>query len=239
MDADGIRIARVAEHSFLAAPITTESVIVDLGVNAGEFATAMIRRYGCSVVGVEPVPHLFDTLPRLERLTVEQLAMTSDGHPVTLYLNPSATAATIDRRLSRDGVPGIEVDGITLAGILDRHDLTRAPLVKVDIEGAEIQMLKTASVQTLLRVDQFTIEFHDFLGPDLVDDVRQVKQRLRAAGFAELAMSGDNSDVLFINRARIRFGALHHLGAAIAYKYPRGLGRKLERWLRARRPGPA
>ncbi len=233
MRLEAIHIDRVADHSFLSEPIDEESVVVDLGVNAGEFATVMIDRYGCSVVGIEPVPELFAALPSLERLTVDPLAITPDGQSATLHISSSSTAATIDRRLSAPDAPTVTVEGITFAGVLDRYRLQRSELVKVDIEGAEISMIASATTQTLQRVDQFTIEFHDFLHPAMAADVRQVKRRLRCAGFAELSLSRDNSDVLFVNRSRIGFDALQRAAAALVYKYPRGLARNIERQRRA------
>jgi FkbM family methyltransferase len=230
---ESIRIARVADHSFLAAPINRTSVVLDLGVNTAAFATAMVERFGCRVIGVEPVPRLFADLRGLERITVEQFAMTGSSEPVTLNLNPSA-CATIDQRLTQSGAGQVEVDGITLPGLLDRHGLDRVDLVKVDIEGAEHAMLDATPPAALQRVDQFTIEFHDFLDPRLGDAVQRTRRHLRAAGFADFSLSGDNSDVLFVNHARIRFGAIHRAGAAITLKYPRGLARKLDRRLHLR-----
>jgi FkbM family methyltransferase len=234
MGTDSIRIARVADHSFLHGPIGERSTVVDLGVNRGAFAVSMIEAYRCSVLGVEPVPALFAALPARDRLTVEQRAITADGGPTALYLN-DARCATIERRLSQTGAPAVEVPGTTLGGLLDRHGLDRVPLVKVDIEGAEITMLESSSADTLRRVDQFTIEFHDFLDPALGDAVRDARRTLRSAGFAELSLSRDNTDVLFVNTARIPFATVHRAAAAVAYKYPRGIARRIDRGVRALR----
>jgi FkbM family methyltransferase len=225
---DAIRIARVADHSFLAAPIDSASTVLDLGVNTGAFAIGMVERFGCRVIGVEPVPHLFLGLRSLTGVTVEQFAMTSSNAPVSLNLNPSA-CATIDQRLTQPGAEEVEVDGITLDALLDRHRLERVDLVKVDIEGAEHPTLDAAPREVLQRVDQFTVEFHDFLHPELAQSVRATRRRLRGAGFAELCLSGDNSDVLFVNRARIPFGFGLQTAAAVSQKYPRALRRKLGR----------
>jgi FkbM family methyltransferase len=235
------RIARVAEHSFLAAPITVGSTVVDLGVSLGEFATAMVKDFGCSVIGIEPVAQLIEEIPKIDRLTVEQFAVAAENKPVTLYLSSSALTATIDAELADAGAPAVEVDGITLAEALDRHDLRRAALVKVDIEGAEIQMLESASLETLQRVDQFSVEFHEFLNRHQRDEVTRIKHRLRSAGFAEIDFSTCNMDVLFVNQSRIPFTAAHRALAVMMYKYPRGLARRFERrtqeWRRARPPG--
>lgn len=226
---DAVRIARLAEHSFLAAPITPGSTVIDLGMNSGQFAATMISRFGCSVVGVEPAPELFESIPDVPGLTAEHAAVTGDGRLATLSLSSSPLAATIDPRLSEPDAPTVAVDGVTLAELLDRHDVARTPLVKVDIEGAEIEMIDTASPETLRRAAQFTIEFHDFLDPAQAGDVRRAKARLRSAGFVEMAFSTDNTDVLFINRSQIAFTAAHQLAAAVLYKYPRGVIRHFAR----------
>jgi FkbM family methyltransferase len=236
MRPDALRIARIAGHSFLTAPLRPGTAVLDLGVNHGEFATEILARFGCRVFGVEPVPELFAALPLLAGLTVEQLAVTGDGEPARLYVNHT-TCATIQAGLSQAGAPTVEVPGVTLAGLLDRHGLEHVALVKVDIEGAELAMVAAASDETLRRADQITIEFHDFLDPGLGGPVRDARRRLRAAGFAELAMSRDSSDVLFVNRSRIAFGAGHKLAATITQKYPRGIGRIAARRLALAAPG--
>jgi FkbM family methyltransferase len=224
MRPDALRMARIAGHSFLTAPLRPGAAVLDLGVNHGEFAIEILTRFGCRVFGVEPVPELFAALPTLPGLTVEQLAVTGNGGPARLYVNQS-TCATIQESLSQSGAPTVEVAGVTLAGLLDRHGVEQVALVKVDIEGAELAMLAGASDETLRRTDQITIEFHDFLDPGLRGPVRESRRRLRDAGFAELAMSRDSSDVLFVNRSRIAFGAGHKLAATLTQKYPRGIGR--------------
>jgi FkbM family methyltransferase len=203
--------------------------VVDLGVNVGTFATAMIDRFGCSVIGVEPAPKLFASLHAIQRLTVDPFAITAHGASAALHINSSATAATTEERLSQADAPSLVVDGITLAGLLDRHGLAHADLVKVDIEGAEISMLESATLDTLQRVDQFTVEFHDFLDAEMAFDVRRVKRRMRAAGFRALSLSRDNSDVLFVNCLRLPFDALRRAAAALVYKYPRGVSRQIAR----------
>lgn len=52
--------------------------------------------------------------------------------------------------------------------------------MKVDIEGAEIDLFLKADNETLLSVRQFTVEFHDFWYPELRDGTEQVKDRMRA-----------------------------------------------------------
>jgi hypothetical protein len=59
---------KVGDHSFVASGFGPRSVVLDLGLNSGHWALAMIGAFGCTVYGVEPVPLLFDSLPSNERL---------------------------------------------------------------------------------------------------------------------------------------------------------------------------
>ncbi|MFL5864151.1 MAG: FkbM family methyltransferase [Solirubrobacteraceae bacterium] len=226
---DAVRVARVQDHSFLAAPIRPGSTVIDLGMNTGQFATTMISVFGCSVVGVEPAAALFDQIPKIPGLSAEQAAITAHGESAEFFLSADPLAGTTDKRLSAPNAQTIEVAGTTLAEILERHSVERTPLVKVDIEGAEIPMLDEASEETLQRVDQFTIEFHDFFDPAQAGDVQRVKKRLRSAGFAEMTFSPKNMDVLFVNRSRVPFTGVHRCAIAVLYKYRRGVTRNVRR----------
>ena len=193
-----------------------------------------MSKFGCRVVGVEPVPELFEKLPVSDCLTVYRLAITGDGSPAAMYVEEDGPAAnsesaTIDARLRRPEAEAIAVDGITLEQLLDRHGLDRVSLAKVDIEGAETAMLDTASTRTLRRVDQFTVEFHDFLNPALTQSVERTKRRLRSAGFAQFVFSRGNTDVLFVNTERIPLTFARRLAMVFWYKYRRGVGRMLAR----------
>ena len=72
-------------------------------------------------------------------------------------------------------------------------------LVKVDIEGAELPMLLETPEAILRRLEQISVEFHDFRRAELKPFVDRARQRLRALGFDELRVTLDNQDVLFIN----------------------------------------
>jgi hypothetical protein len=121
-------------------------------------------------------------------------------------------------------VVGFE-DFLSRAG-LGKRDLI--DLVKVDIEGAECCMFEEASDSALQRVAQFSVEFHDFIWPELRERVIRVKSRLRSLGFRSINFSLDDTDVLFLNRTVLDIGlcADVHLRAI---KYANGIKRMAER----------
>ena len=79
------------------------------------------------------------------------------------------------------------------------------PARKVDVEGAEIGMLQSASVSDLASCGQVTVEFHDRRPPLTRRDVDDVCRRMRAEGYLIVKPnwpSGD--DVLFVNLKSMR-----------------------------------
>ncbi len=222
-----LKVARVCEHTFLTSPLGAHSMVVDLGANLGEFTRHVVGRFGCRVLAVEPAPELWPKLPRCA--SVDVLAVAIAGHNGVLSLKVHATRCpSALHAIDAGGLIGAhQVESVSFGELLRRADVERIDLAKVDIEGAEIAMFDGASDEELLRVAQFTVEFHDFLFPELRSDVARVKARLRKLGFACINFSLDNTDVLFINRRLLRVGALSYTWLKSVTKYGRGVERRL------------
>lgn len=64
-----IVLDRVAEHFFIGSWLEADTTIVDLGMNVGDFAYAVQRKYNCRIVGVEANPALARKIRSSDRLT--------------------------------------------------------------------------------------------------------------------------------------------------------------------------
>jgi FkbM family methyltransferase len=96
----------------------------------------MIDRYGCRVLGAEPVSTLTETLPHDDRLTVEHVAIGRSKESARLRPGKTEDAG----RLVTEGEErrdDIAVTSISLSTLLERHGVSDVGLIKVDIEGAE------------------------------------------------------------------------------------------------------
>lgn len=225
-----LHVVRVGEHSFLDAPMLRErAVVVDLGCNYGAFATEMMRRYGAEVYAVEPVPELFAQLAKLPHLHVDQLAIVSGVEDtVELFINDSS-CATLDARLREVDASAVAVPAERLERLLERHSLKHVDVLKVDIEGAETEMLLRAPAEVLKSITQITVEFHDFLDPSLGPQVAAAHDRMRQLGFWAIRFSRGNEDVLFVNTARLPMSGVQRLWTTLRYRYLRGLMRIVAR----------
>jgi len=196
-------------HSLYTPPLGADSVIVDLGANRGEFALQMSRRFGGRYHLVEGNPDLQDELRAHTPFHVLpyavapvdgpirfNVAKNDEGSSILALPETSAYDCTLDR--------SVEVVGKRLESILAEIDEPRVDLLKVDIEGAEIEMLTTADATRLRAIGQITVEFHgdSIFGFGLHREVERAIDRLKGLGFVALNFSRPmRTDVLFVSRA--------------------------------------
>jgi hypothetical protein len=121
---------------------------------------------------------------------------------------------------------------VTLAEFRRLALADRVDLLKVDIEGAEIDLFSACDDDELRGVMQITVEFHDFIYRDLREPVLQIRNRMADIGFWVVPFSLDNSDVLFINRkAGVSTAEITYLRNIV--RYGKGLQRRLSRTARS------
>ena len=150
-----------------APPLT----IVDLGANIG-LATRYLKHSfpSAKVIAIEPDSENFDLLQKnLEGLSgcyaVKAAAWPVDGW-VDLErdgLRHSAfrTKATMDSKGS--------IEALSITGLMRRFGIDRIGLLKIDIEGAEMEIFSAEDLSWLDRVDRIAIELHDLFKPGCGD----------------------------------------------------------------------
>jgi FkbM family methyltransferase len=125
----------------LPAPPAT---VVDLGANAGQASRFFRARYPAArIVAVEPDPRTFRHLERNlgsdGNVTLHQCAITTRSGPVGL--TRSLDASWMTRVADRGESTVATVQGMTLSDLFAEEGLEHVDLMKVDIEGAELEVL--------------------------------------------------------------------------------------------------
>jgi FkbM family methyltransferase len=96
----------------------------------------------------------------------------------------------------RDRTLTYDVETVTIEGLFELFGLARIDLLKLDVEGAEYALLDAVAPDTLTRLGQLIVEFHDHCVPRFTPrDTRRIIRRLEHAGFA--AYSADGINYLF------------------------------------------
>jgi FkbM family methyltransferase len=220
-------VANICQHTFL--PILDQtSVVFDFGANEGEFGHAVIKRFGSRVFSAEPVPHLFNSIGKHANLSVLPVAIGGECSSVPINVYESRCASVLGAAHDNEASQTLMVECVTFAEFKRRTGVERIHLLKVDIEGAELSLFKSMTAEELQAIDQITVEFHDFIYPDIHDKVEEIKRDLGLLGFFVVPFSLDNTDVLFINR-KAGISRAEILWLRTAVKYWRGVGRRVGR----------
>jgi hypothetical protein len=129
------------------------------------------------------------------------------------------------------------VPKIAFADFIRTQNIERVDLLKLDIEGSEIPLLRITPDDILLRISQITVEFHDFINPDDLPLIHQIDQRLRGLGFRRVKFSrGVWANCLFINTRIHPFSRIDEITALIKGWAVPGIRRRLQKLTRSGPP---
>lgn len=209
-DPGGAVFTMVQGHHILSAPIGSQSIVLDCGANHGEFAKEIQSRYGCSPMLVEANPYLCEEITQSSRCHLLNAAVAGSNGTLrfNIALNDEGSSIRALPTTSALGcvcVSTVEVPAKTLAEVCAHFGLCRIDLLKIDIEGAEVEVLENCPAEALRRICQITVEFHcaDIFGFGGREAVEAVIRRLRSLGFTAYVFDPNLMDVLFVNHASL------------------------------------
>jgi FkbM family methyltransferase len=194
------KIEQINGHSVVASWIGTDSKVLDLGANLGAFSKEAHRRFGCASYAVEPNEKLYGELrPPAVRHLFPTL-VTLDGRDVTFSIAENSECSSIFETLQSAVVDTKPLKSTAFRELLACHGAARTDWVKMDIEGAEIEILNGSDAECLLTIDQLSVEFHESNGLSKIQEVRDCIDRMRSLGFrVHRGSLKDYCDVLFVN----------------------------------------
>jgi FkbM family methyltransferase len=131
----------------LRAFVPAGSLVIDVGANVGFFTLRFADWVGSDggVIAIEPDELNFDSLISAlgranlrDRVQAVKAVAASEAGTTFLELNPLHPA---DHKLSRVGV-GVPVTAVTLDNLIQHKGKLRPALVKIDVQGAEMLVLR-------------------------------------------------------------------------------------------------
>ncbi len=191
---------------FTPQGLNSGSIVYSLGVGDDiDFDLSVIEKYGVKVHAFDPTPSSIDML---------------DGRdlPQQFEFHPWAVTATDGSlmfypRLKKDGTKSevmytmiaeeetiddaIEVSAYSLSTITEKLGHRKIDLMKMDIEGAEYEVLD-GLLASPIKPTQLLVEFHHRFPGISLDKTADVIERLRAAGYRIFAISEIGREVSFL-----------------------------------------
>src|SRR6266436_7826285 len=206
---DRLEIRRFREHSFFGSLLPQPAIVADFGAHRGEFFAALRSNYSISrALLVEANPALAESLKKTFAETPVLHAALIEGNRTavtfTRSIEPESSSIFREWAAAYGVADEVEVPTVEFASVI-RELGGRVDLVKFDIEGAEVDVLKEARASDLASCGQLTVEFHDRRPPLTRRDVDDVCRRMRSEGYLIVKPnwpSGD--DVLFVNLKSMR-----------------------------------
>lgn len=172
-----------------AAPKQLECVLDLGGGNIGVFAVyaSAIAR---SVYTFEPLPSNFELLQSniSSCSNVRGFCEAVSDRAGTLRLfhprNPSHSGSYSTYNAIEDGDGTFdEVRAITLDRIMEREEIARCDLLKIDVEGREYDILHGCSDAVFKRIDRISGEYHNVSTDDPVTRIENFKEFLLGKGY--------------------------------------------------------
>lgn len=149
--------------------IGADDVVVDIGAHKGVFTGYAARRTNNVVIAYEPNPNNYQLLitflksNRFNNIQCHQCAIGHTSGSTSLYLSRSSTRHSItgiDQVSGEQLDNAIDVPMISLDDVLSILDIV--DFLKVDCEGAEIEILRCSSDLTLSKIRKMAVEIHEF-----------------------------------------------------------------------------
>ena len=170
--------------------LTRDSVVIDIGGFKGEWALHISKKYGCKVHIFEPVRSNYYAILKKSwwrrNISLHRLAISDKTGTIEFFLTPNADGhTTIDRSKTskKKKVKKILTKSITLEKFLNDKNLSRVDLIKMNCEGAEIQILNSIDSQLAKKIKQITFSGH---APKItsIEDQEAALQHIRNVGYS-------------------------------------------------------
>jgi len=155
-------VYRIHEYQF-----KDDAVFLDIGANIGSVSLYVdnFNKFRddtnkIKVYSVEPEPHNLSLLKEniknnpTENITVVNNAIWYEQKNVFIT-NRGGNSSIVDGHLTES----VEVLAITIQDLIDRYSIDEIDVMKIDIEGAEFDLIINTPLETLSKIKYLTLEF--------------------------------------------------------------------------------
>ncbi|OHA94166.1 MAG: hypothetical protein A3E02_00780 [Candidatus Zambryskibacteria bacterium RIFCSPHIGHO2_12_FULL_38_34] len=194
----------VAPNCLYRGVFDKESIIVDVGCGFdADFSVYMIKKYGLKSIGIDPTKKHEESLKKISRntngrFTHQSIAISSiDGN---IYFNESksnVSGSLLDnhRNIMNDPTERYEVKSVSMAQLPNFLHMRRIEYIKLDLEGAEFELIQNLKKENVSKYGQIFVEFHHHCTNYSRADADRCIQKMISFGFRQYAV--DNRNVLF------------------------------------------
>lgn len=233
---DLLRFNSIIGHTLIDG-FNKDSVVIDLGANKGNFSKEIIKKYKFSkLILVEPHPGLAKELKDIFKdndsvKIIEAAIGDKTDDSIEFYLSKNREAGSVNKNIiecegADDVCAKINVRTITLKDIIERFDIKKIDLLKIDIDGSEYDLFHSLTGEASGIINQISVKFHDNIGVSSKEATKECVHKLKRLGYSYYNPSKDNNymDCLFYKPT---LGLILHSYFKLFVNGSRSLGRKI------------
>ncbi len=189
---------------------------IDVGANIGYYSLLASKLTGDNgkVVAVEAAPWIHAllnkqiSLNKLRNVRTVSAAAAETRGILKVFAGASdniGSTTTVLSRLSAEK-PAAEVPAIPMNEILTEEEISRARIIKIDVEGAELSVLRgLAPILGRLRPDcEILMEVSENITPETQKVTNEIFSIMRRHGFSPFVVENDYSSKSYLRRDRIK-----------------------------------
>jgi FkbM family methyltransferase len=194
----------IKEHTFFDDLFRDEIVVIDLGACRGEFINEINEIYKIKkAILIEASPTNHATLIQKPNYVIyNNLISNTDDVEVSFYEDNNSP---YNGSYMFNYFNGVEhkIKTKTLKSLMVENKIDYIDILKVDIEGAEYDVMPSISDEIYSKIGQITIEFHDFIDNSLKEKTQNIIDKLHNLGFKHKSKpihymnNSANYDVIF------------------------------------------
>lgn len=187
---------------------------VDIGANIGHYTLLASRIVGASgkVVAIEAAQWIHAILDkhvalnRRKNIRTVQVAASAQRGVLKLYPGGPGNCGkttTVEHAVhGRNDREAVEVQALPLADILSEEEIRRTRIIKIDVEGAELQVLRgLAPLLGRMRTDlEVAMEISPSLMPDAEAARAEIFSVMQAHGFSAFVFDNDYGVETYLRR---------------------------------------
>lgn len=184
--------------------LNKDSIVYSFGIGEdASFDLDVIENHGCRVFAYDPTPKSIEWVSHLElpdNFHFQPCGISAQNGESIFYLpkNKSHVSGSLSLTSNTDEKERISVPVFRLKTLMDNNQHDHISVLKMDIEGAEYEVLEDI-IHSGLNVEQVLVEFHHrFLSNGIVK-TRNVLKLLNDKGYKVFGISDLNSEISLIN----------------------------------------
>ena len=197
----GIGFAK-PNYLFKGAFFLPQDTIVDVGCGFdADFSVYMIKKFGVKTIGIDPTLKHKSSLAKISiesggKFIHKEWAVSATDGKISFNESENNVSGSIlgeHKNIKNGGVKKYEVESISLLNLPARLNLEKIKYIKLDLEGAEYELIEKIKKEDLEKYEQIFIEFHHHCVPRYSkEDTLRMARKIESFGFNSFSLDKHN-----------------------------------------------